>query len=100
MDYLTRTRLEAATRLLTLQPELSVTEIAFRCGFQSSQYFSKVFRKQHGHSLSEHRSRHLDGAECIVRFSVPALRSNVAHKRTAIAHREFWARLADRPRMQ
>jgi len=54
-SYLTRTRMEAASRFLTLQPELSVTEIAFRCGFQSSQYFANVFRRQHGHSPSEHR---------------------------------------------
>jgi AraC-like DNA-binding protein len=42
--------MKAATRLLTHHPELNITEIAFRCGFQSSQYFSNVFRKQHGHS--------------------------------------------------
>ena len=58
VEYLTRTRMEAATRFLTHHPELSITEIAFRCGFQSSQYFSNVFRKQHGHSPSEYRSRH------------------------------------------
>ena len=57
-EYLTRTRMNAATRLLTHHPELSITEIAFRCGFQSSQYFSNVFRKQHGHSPSEHRLLH------------------------------------------
>ncbi len=56
-EYLTRTRIAAAARLLMLDPESSVTDIAFRCGFQSSQYFSNVFRKQHGHSPSYHRSR-------------------------------------------
>jgi AraC family L-rhamnose operon regulatory protein RhaS len=56
VDFLTRTRMEAASRFLTHQPELSITDIAFRCGFQSSQYFSNVFRKQHGHSPSKHRS--------------------------------------------
>ena len=61
VEYLTRTRTEVASRLLTLHPELSVTHIAFRCGFQSSQYFSNVFRKQHGHSPSEHRHRQQSG---------------------------------------
>lgn len=56
VEYLTRTRVEVATRYLTRHPKLSITEIAFRCGFQSSQYFSNVFRKQHGHSPSAHRS--------------------------------------------
>ncbi|MEI6177106.1 MAG: AraC family transcriptional regulator [Verrucomicrobiota bacterium] len=54
-EYLTRARIDAAARLLMLHPEASVTDIAFRCGFQSSQYFSNVFRKQHGHSPSYHR---------------------------------------------
>jgi AraC family L-rhamnose operon regulatory protein RhaS len=60
-EYLTRARIDAAARLLTLDPESSVTDIAFRCGFQSSQYFSNVFRKQHGHSPSYHRSRQQSG---------------------------------------
>jgi AraC-like DNA-binding protein len=34
---------------------MSITEIAFRCGFQSSQYFAKVFRGRSGHSPSDHR---------------------------------------------
>ena len=55
MEYLTRRRLEAAARLLLGQPQSSVTEIAFRCGFQSSQYFARAFRERHGHSPSEHR---------------------------------------------
>jgi len=54
-EYLMRTRVEAAARLLTEHPEMRVTDIAFRCGFQSSQYFANVFRKQHGHSPSAHR---------------------------------------------
>lgn len=63
VEYLTRARTEAATRLLTQHPKLSITEIAFRCGFQSSQYFSNVFRKQHGHSPSAHRSTHQSGTK-------------------------------------
>lgn len=42
--YLQRLRVEKAAKLLK-QRELSVTEIALRCGFSSSQYFNAVFRK-------------------------------------------------------
>ena len=49
--------LEAATCLLESEPAMRVTEIAFRCGFQSSQYFSNVFRDRHGHTPSDHRKR-------------------------------------------
>lgn len=55
VEFLTRCRLETAARLLIEEPGLGVTEIAFRCGFQSSQYFAKVFRERHGRSPSEHR---------------------------------------------
>jgi AraC-like DNA-binding protein len=55
VELLTRTRMEAAASLLRVHPELSITEITFRCGFQSSQYFSNVFRKAHGQSPSEYR---------------------------------------------
>lgn len=55
MEHLTCRRIDAAARLLIDAPEASVTEIAFRCGFQSSQYFARVFREHHGHSPSAHR---------------------------------------------
>lgn len=57
VEYLIRLRLETASRLLTREPAMSITEIAFRCGFQSSQYFAMVFRGRHGHSPSDHRKR-------------------------------------------
>ena len=55
VDFLTRLRVEAAARLLVESPEVSVTEAAFRCGFQSSQYFAKVFRAWQGCSPSAFR---------------------------------------------
>ena len=62
-EYLTRARIEAAAQLLTLDPESSVTDIAFRCGLQSSRYFSNVFRKQHGQTPSDYRRRHWPGIQ-------------------------------------
>ena len=47
--YLGQLRLDRAATLLTSNPGLSVTEIAFGCGFQSSQYFARAFRARFGH---------------------------------------------------
>lgn len=46
-DYVQRLRIEAACRRLTATGD-SVTAIAFRLGFSSSQYFSAVFRRYVG----------------------------------------------------
>ena len=54
MTYLARLRVDRARDLLR-NPALGVTTIAFDCGFSSSQYFAKVFRKQVGLSPSEYR---------------------------------------------
>lgn len=45
--YLTKYRVSAATRLLSETP-LSITEIAYRCGFANSSYFGKVFHQMLG----------------------------------------------------
>ena len=45
MEYLNQCRLERAAQQLRTRPELSVTEIAFANGFNSSQYFATRFRR-------------------------------------------------------
>lgn len=47
-QYLQHLRLDEASRLLKMQGRGSITEIAFSCGFNSSQYFSNAFRKRYG----------------------------------------------------
>jgi AraC family L-rhamnose operon regulatory protein RhaS len=47
MAHLNLCRLEHAARLLRDEPCLSVTEIAMRTGFNSSQYFATCFRKRY-----------------------------------------------------
>lgn len=47
MAYLNQCRLEHAAHALRNEPGLSVTEIAMRAGFNSSQYFATNFRKRH-----------------------------------------------------
>ena len=47
-DYISSCRLERAGRMLREQPEMSITEIAFSCGFNDSNYFSDKFKKHFG----------------------------------------------------
>lgn len=54
--YLQAMRLEAARRILAESETETVTEVAFRCGFSSSQYFATCFRKHFGISPTEVRS--------------------------------------------
>lgn len=53
-DYLTLVRLEEAARLLS-EPRLNISEIARAVGFQSSRYFSQVFKSHYGHSPKSYR---------------------------------------------
>ena len=55
-DYLRRLRLEAARELLS-NTSRSVTEIAFKVGFNSSQYFSTVFLQYTGLTPTGFRSQ-------------------------------------------
>jgi AraC-like DNA-binding protein len=45
MEYLNQCRLERAAEQLRTRPEVSITEIAFANGFNSSQYFATRFRR-------------------------------------------------------
>ena len=45
MRYLTIKRLELSKELLRKNKYLSVTEVAYMCGFATSQYFATVFKK-------------------------------------------------------
>ena len=47
--------LEAAARWLRADPARSVTDIAFACGFQTSQYFAHQFRRRFGRTPSDYR---------------------------------------------
>lgn len=53
-DYLVRYRIEQSIPLLR-NPEFSVTEAAFQCGFSDAGYYSRVFRKYSGCSPREFR---------------------------------------------
>ena len=57
VEYLNSCRIELAARLLAERSALSVTEVAYACGFNSSQYFASVFRVYSGCTPSEYRQR-------------------------------------------
>ena len=54
IDYLNYYRVERACLLLA-SPDLTITEIAYRCGFNDSSYFGKVFRKYKGISPKQYQ---------------------------------------------
>ena len=55
IHMLNRQRIVLAEQMMKMSPELSVTDIAFACGFSSSQYFATVFKKWTGKTPSEYR---------------------------------------------
>lgn len=60
-QFLSRTRLELASRLL-VDSGLSIGEITQRIGFEDPAYFARFFRRQTGLTPSEYRSRALEAA--------------------------------------
>ncbi|HOX05651.1 MAG TPA: AraC family transcriptional regulator [Planctomycetota bacterium] len=55
MRHIIQARVERAKTLLA-DPELSIKEVAERCGFESPYYFSRLFRKAAGVTPSGYRS--------------------------------------------
>jgi AraC family L-rhamnose operon regulatory protein RhaS len=58
VKYLNYLRLAKATELLNENPFQSIQEIAYDCGFTSSQYFATQFKKQYGCSPKQFRDPH------------------------------------------
>lgn len=56
VDYLTQARIDLAKSLL-VEKDLKISEVALRCGFDSAEYFSRVFKKNVGLSPSQYASK-------------------------------------------
>jgi AraC family L-rhamnose operon regulatory protein RhaS len=54
-QYLVHCRVKAAARMLRETPGASVTEIAYACGFSSSQHFATAFRQSTGMTPTQWR---------------------------------------------
>ena len=61
-DCINKTRIRQALILLNTS-ELSIGDIASRCGFPDANYFSRVFRRQQGLSPKQYRDRIRKGEE-------------------------------------
>ncbi len=46
--YIAMVRLQTAKRLLLEEPDMSIEEVAHRCGYDDSNYFSRAFKKRFG----------------------------------------------------
>ncbi|GAB1855396.1 hypothetical protein MHTCC0001_02300 [Flavobacteriaceae bacterium MHTCC 0001] len=58
MRYLTMRRLEMSKKILVKNKGLTVSEVAYMCGFTTSQYFSTVFKKHEKCSPNAYRKLH------------------------------------------
>lgn len=54
-DYVQELRLDYSARLLTGQPGTTISDVAYRSGFTSAQYFSRRFRQRFGMSPSDYQ---------------------------------------------
>ena len=60
-EYIAMLRVGRAKRLLW-HPEYSVTDVAMQCGFSSSQYFCRVFRRMVGQTPTQYRGKWRESA--------------------------------------
>lgn len=58
-EYLNEYRLKEAQKMLIDYPDLSISTISERCGFNSQHYFSQMFRKATGLSPRDYRLKEL-----------------------------------------
>lgn len=58
VDFINNERVKMAARLLR-RPELSMRQVAMRCGFNSASYFTRMFKKHYGVSPTSFQERHI-----------------------------------------
>ena len=58
LNYLTKYRLDKSTNLL-VTAKLSISEIAYSCGFSGSSYYCETFKKYYGMTPKQYRSSRL-----------------------------------------
>lgn len=59
LEYLTDLRISLAKKLLLQETFVSIKDVAFRCGFADSFYFSTLFRKKTGMAPTQYRKESL-----------------------------------------
>ncbi len=63
-QFIQRVRLEKAAAMLINQPNESITQVAFACGFSSSSTFARAFKETFGKSASQWRENPSDSKIC------------------------------------
>lgn len=61
-EYLTGLRLSQAKKLLLQESFISIEDVALKCGFNDSFYFSTLFKKHFGVSPGSYRRLHFADA--------------------------------------
>ena len=56
-DFIKIIRLEKSKKLLIEQPNITISQVAYDCGFSSQQYFSKLFKEQYGVSPKKFQNK-------------------------------------------
>jgi len=59
-EYIISKRLELAIQFLVSNPDMNMLDVAFRCGFNNSANFNKIFKKYIGITPSEYRKNSAD----------------------------------------
>ena len=59
MQYLNHLRMRRSAKMLLEYPERKIIDIAFECGFCSSQYFATVFRRYYNTTPREFRKQYM-----------------------------------------
>jgi AraC family 4-hydroxyphenylacetate 3-monooxygenase operon regulatory protein len=57
MKYLMLKRLEMSKQLLLDHPEMNISDVAYQCGFSTSQYFATMFKKQEKCTPASYRKK-------------------------------------------
>jgi AraC family transcriptional regulator len=67
--FVNRLRVEKAANMLQKNPLLSITDIAFDCGFSSSAAFARSFKQYFGISASKWRKAHQHNSNILLPLS-------------------------------
>jgi len=63
--YIQRIRIEKAATLLLTDQKKTITQIAFDCGFSSSQFFARVFKQYFNQNASDWRKERIEKSKIV-----------------------------------
>lgn len=56
-NYIRNVRISYAIKLLTNSPDISIADVAYKCGFSDPKYFGRCFKKITGQNPTDYRNR-------------------------------------------